>query len=224
MIDACRKANVKLMIAYRVHYDPTFARAAELIQAGALGELQSFQGAFLANMPAGAWRLTRKLGGGGSLFDLGIYPLNAIRLLTHEEPAAYTAVVSTRDKSGKFADVEQSVEWTMKFPSGILASCSSSYGARGESFVQMHGDKGYLEIKPAFGYDGLHLTGKTLQGDIDEPSTGKVPFQFALEADHFASCIRNNTSPKTPGEEGLKDLLAIEAIYRAAGTPLTNNT
>lgn len=220
MIDACRKANVKLMIAYRIHYDPTFARVAELIHSGALGQIQGFDGAFPGNFAAGQWRLKRKMAGGGSVFDLGVYPLNTIRFLTGEEPMSYAAKVATRDTSGRFAEMEQSIAWTMNFPSGILASCSSSYGQDGENFLTVRGDKGHLQVQPAFGYDGLHLTGKTLQGPINEPATGRKPFQFVLEADHFASCIHNNTEPKTPGEEGLKDLLAIEAIYKAAGTPL----
>jgi len=219
MIDACRKANVRLMIAYRIHYDPTFARVAELIRSGALGQIQAFDGAFPGNMPPG-WRYNRKLAGGGSMFDLGIYPLNTIRFLTGEEPASYAAKVATRDTSGRFAEMEQSIAWTMNFPSGILASCSSSYGQDGENFLTVRGDKGHLQVQPAFGYDGLRLRGKTLQGPIDEPALGKKPFQFVLEADHFASCVRNNTQPKTPGEEGLKDLLAIEAIYNSVGTPV----
>ena len=219
MIDACRKANVKLMIAYRIQQDPTFARVAELIRSGALGQIQAFDGAFPTNMPPG-WRYNRKLAGGGSIFDLGVYPLNTIRFLTGEEPASYAAKVATRDTSGRFAEMEQSIAWTMNFPSGILASCSSSYGQSGENFLTVRGDKGFLQVHPAFNYDGIRLTGRTLQGPIDEPSTGKKPFQFVLEADHFAGCIRNNTQPKTPGEEGLKDLLAIEAIYKAAGAPL----
>jgi predicted dehydrogenase len=220
MIDACRKANVKLMIAYRIHYDPTFARVADLIHSGAIGQVQGYDGAFPGNFTPGQWRLNRKLAGGGSLFDLGIYPLNTIRFLTVEEPASYAAMVATRDTSGRFAEMEQSIAWTMKFPSGILASCSSSYGQSGENFLRVRGDKGWLQVLSAYSYDGLRLTGKTLQGSIDEPATGKKPFQFVLEADHFASCVRNNTPPRTPGEEGLKDLLAIEAVYKSAGTPV----
>jgi predicted dehydrogenase len=221
MIAACRKAGVKLMIAYRVQYDPTWNRAIDIIRSGAIGQIQSFQGGFLGQEPAGAWRLSRKLGGGGALLDLGIYPLNAIRHITGEEPSAFTAVVATRDTSGRFAEVEQSLEWTMKFPSNIIASCGCSYGQDGNGFLNIYGDKGYLQINPGFYYDGVHLIGfDGFVQNVDEVGTGKVPFQFGLEADHFADCIRNNREPLSPGEEGLKDMLAIEAIYRAAGTPI----
>lgn len=220
MIDACRQARVKLMIGYRVHYDPTWLQAIQILASGEIGQLQSFQGGFFAQLPAGAWRLTRKLGGGGALMDLGIYPLNAIRHIAAEEPTDFTAVLATRDRGGRFSEVEQSMEWTMKFPSGIVASCGCSYGQRGPSFLTLNGEKGYLVMEPAFNYDGVHLRGEAGGRPIDQPGAGKLPFQFTLEAEHFASCIRNNTQPESPGEEGLKDMLAIEAIYKAAGAPI----
>jgi predicted dehydrogenase len=220
MIQECRIANVKLMIAYRLHYDPTWQQAMQIIDSGGIGNIQSFQGGFSNQQRAGAWRLSRKLGGGGSVLDVGIYPLNAIRHLTREEPANYTAVVSTRDFSGRFAEVEQSVEWTMKLPSGIIASCGCSYGQSAPGFFNINGDKGYLQLQPAFLYDGLHMVGRVNGEPIDVLAAGKAPFQFTLEAEHFADCIRQNKRPESPGEEGLKDMLAIEAIYKAAGTPI----
>jgi predicted dehydrogenase len=220
MIEACRAAGRKLMIAYRCHYDPTWTRMKEIMQSGALGRVKSFHGTFLANFAPGQWRLDRRFSGGGSIMDLGIYPLNGVRYLSGEEPAAYTAVGSTMDKSGRFASVEESIEWTMKLPSGILASCGSSYGQSAPNFISVTGEKGTLTITAAYSYDGLRLTGRAGSQNIDETASGKLPFQFVLEADHFSGCIRNNTQPKTPGEEGLADLLAIEAIYRAAGIPI----
>jgi predicted dehydrogenase len=220
MIDACRKANVKLMIAYRVHYDPTWNQMIARIKSGEIGEPQSFQGGFYGQEPPGEWRLNRKLAGGGSLVDLGIYPLNAIRHITGEEPTDFTAVVSTRDHGGRFAEVEESLEWTMKFPSGIIASCGCSYGQRGPNFLNVNGETGYFQVDPAFIYEGLQVRGQVPGGKVEEIATGKLPYQFTLEAEHFADCIRNHREPESPGEEGLKDMLAIEAIYKAAGTPI----
>ena len=109
----------------------------------------------------------------------------------------------------------------MKLPSGIVASCGCSYGQSGPGFLQIHGDKGFLEFKPGFNYDGVHLRGTLADGTrVDELSPGKSPYQFTLEANHFSECIRTNRQPQSPGEEGLKDMLAIEAIYRAAGAPI----
>jgi predicted dehydrogenase len=221
MIDACRKANVKLMIAYRIHYDPMWNKVLQMIKAGDLGQLETFQGGFSGQEQAGEWRLNRKLAGGGSLLDLGIYPLNTIRYLTGEEPTDFTATVSTRDKSGRFAEVEQSIEWTMKFPSGVIASCGSSYGARGPSFLHINAETGYLIVEPGYNYGSVHYRGEVKGGRIDEENTGAAtPSQFTLEAEHFVDCIRNNKEPQSAGEEGLKDMIAMEAIYKAAGTPI----
>jgi predicted dehydrogenase len=217
MIDACKAHNVHLMIAYRIWYDPLFIQTLDMIKRGDIGPIKSFQGQFIAYFPSGQWRLNKALAGGGPIFDLGVYPLNTMRYLTGEDPIAYTAVVSTVDK--RFTNMEESMEWTMKFPSGIIASCSTSYGANAVNRIEVRGERGSLTIAPAYGYDGAHLTGGG-RNRIDVPSTGKQPYQFTLEAEHFSDCIRNNQTPKTPGELGLKDLQSIEAIYKAAGAPL----
>jgi len=221
MIEACKKADRKLMIAYRMQYDPVWQQAVEIIQSGALGKVQSFRGSFPSEQPAGAWRLTKQYGGGGSVMDVGIYPLNGIRYLSQEEPAEVSTVVATRDRDDpRFAEVEQSVEWTMKFPSGIVASCGCSYGQQGPQTLSVHGDQGWLSLSPAFGGGGIHMTGMAGGKKIDVTGTGQGHFQLALEGEHMAACIRNNTQPKSPGEEGMKDLMAIEQIYKAAGTPI----
>jgi predicted dehydrogenase len=220
MIEACRQAKVKLMIGYRVQYEPTWMQAIGIIKSGKIGKLQSFQGGFVSWQRGFSWRLSRKLCGGGPLMDLGIYPLNAIRHITGEEPVDFTAVVTTRDNSGLYAEVEQSMEWTMKFPSCIIASCGCSYGQVGPSFLNINGDEGCLQVEPAFFYDGVHLRGQAGDQVIEILSPGKAPYQFTLEAEHFSDCIRNDKEPDSPGEEGLKDMLAIEAIYKAAGAPI----
>jgi predicted dehydrogenase len=219
MIAACTKANVKLMIGYRIQFEPTYKQVIELIKSGAIGQIESFQGGFFKQQEPN-WRLDRKLAGGGPILDLGIYPLNAIRHITGEEPDAFTAVVFTRDKSARFASVEQSMEWTMKLPSGIISSCSCSYGASGPGFLTITGENGFIEFLPAFNYDGVRVFGSANGKQLEITGTEKHPYQFTLEADYFSDCIRNNKQPTAGGEEGLKDMLAIEAIYRAAGKPI----
>ena len=220
MIAACRTAGVKLMIAYRVHYEPTHLEAQRIIQSGALGELQAFEGAFGFNATPNQWRLTRQYGGGGPLMDVGIYPMNEIRWLLGEEPTAFTAVATTRDHtSGRFADVEQTLDFTLKFPSGIVAALGCTYGSQMPGFLRIHGDKASLQIDNAYNYQGVHLS--NLGGPhVDITTQGEQTLHFQIEAEHFANCIRTGVTPKTPGEEGLHDLLAIEAIYKAAGTPI----
>jgi predicted dehydrogenase len=220
MIDACKKADRKLMIAYRMQYDPIWQAAREIVESGALGRVQSLRGSMLQSQTIG-WRQTRQYGGGGPMMDLGIYPLNGIRYLIGEEPAEFTAVTATRDKEDpRFKEMEQSIEWTMKFPSGIITSCGCSYGQFGQQTVMVSGDKGFITLTPAFGGGGIHLSGSAGTNHFDQTGTGRGHFQLALEGEHMAACIRNNTQPKTPGEEGLKDLIAIESVYKAAGTPI----
>jgi predicted dehydrogenase len=220
MIDACKSANVKLMIAYRMQYDPMWQAAQEIVQAGTLGRIQSLRGNMLQSQVMG-WRQTKQYGGGGPMMDLGIYPLNGIRFLTGEEPAEFTAVTATRDKDDpRFKEMEQSIEWTMKFPSGIITSCGCSYGQFGLQTVMVSGDKGFITLTPAFGGGGIRLWGSAGTYHVDQVGTGRGHFQLAIEGEHMVDCIRKNKQPKTPGEEGKKDLLAIEAVYRAAGTPI----
>jgi len=216
MIDACRKANKKLMIAYRCHYEPTNLRAVQLIREGSLGKIQAIESAFGFNIGPGEWRLDKKLAGGGPLMDVGIYSLNACRYLTVEEPAFLSATCSVIDKDGRFKDVEENVSWTMKFPSGVVASCNTTYGAQMEGFYRVHGSKGVLQVDDAFVYEGLHLTAK-IDGRpaIDEPNTERDPAHFIREADHFAACILENKEPKSPGEEGLKDMKLMMEIYES---------
>ncbi len=217
MIAACKAANVKLMIAYRCHYEPTNLRAIQLIRDGALGQVQAIESSFGFNIAKGEWRLSKKMAGGGPLYDVGIYSLNACRYLTGEEPEHIAAFASTIDKEGRFDEVEENVSWTMRFPSGIVASCNTTYGAPMEGYYRVHGSKGWLEVDNAFVYQGLRLRANIGRDTIDEPNSALDPSHFQAEAEHFSHCLQNGLEPKTPGEEGLRDMRYIAEIYRSAG-------
>jgi len=216
MIAACKAAGVKLMIAYRCHYEPTNLKAVALIRSGAIGQVQAIESAFGFDIAPGEWRLDKKMSGGGPLVDVGIYSLNATRYLTGEEPENFKAYTSVIDHDGRFTSVDENLSWTMKFPSGILASCATTYGAQMSGFFKVHGSKGWIDVNPAFNYEGLHLRAEYSGTVLDEPNTARDPSQFAAEADHFSHCVQNNLEPKTPGEEGLRDMQCIAEIYRAA--------
>ncbi len=216
MIDACKAAAKKLMIAYRCQYEPTNLRAISLIRAGTLGTVQAIESANGFVEHAGEWRLNRKLAGGGPLMDVGIYSLNACRYLTGEEPAQVEGFCSVIDKDGRFNEVEENVGWTMRFPSGIVASCNTTYGANMNGYFRVHGSKGSLHVEPAFAYEGLHLRAQIKgQPDLDEPNPEKDPAQFTREADYFANCVFENKEPKSDGEEGLRDMQLMAEIYRS---------
>jgi predicted dehydrogenase len=220
MIAACKAAGVKLMIAYRCHYEPTNLRAIELIRSGAIGEVQAIESSYGFNIQPGEWRTDKKMAGGGPLFDVGIYSLNATRYLTGEEPEKFAAFASVIDHDGRFTTVEENLGWTMRFPSGIVASCNTTYGAQMSGYFKVHGSKGWIEASPAFDYEGLHLRAKEGQTFLDEPNAARDPSQFQAEAEHFSHCVQNGVEPKTPGEEGLRDMRSIAEIYSAAGRPL----
>jgi predicted dehydrogenase len=216
MIDACRAANTKLMIAYRCQYEPTNLRAVQIVRDGTLGRVQAIESAFGFNEHAGEWRLNKKLAGGGPVMDVGIYSLNACRYLTGEEPEHIEGYCSVIDHDGRFNEVEENASWTMRFPSGILASCNTTYGAEMNGYFRVHGSKGILHVEPAFSYEGQHLKAE-IHGEppIEESNPNKDPAQFVREADYFADCVFNNKEPKSNGEEGLRDMRYIAEIYKS---------
>ncbi len=218
MINACKAAGKRLMIAYRCQYEPTNLRAVELIKSGRLGAIQSIESAYGFNERAGEWRLNKKMAGGGPLMDVGIYALNACRYLTDEEPRYIEGFCSVTDHDGRFDQVEENVSWVMRFPSGIMASCNTTYGAQMNGFFRVHGSKGVMHVEPAFSYDGLQLRAQINgEPEILEPNNEKDPIQFTREADHFSNCILNNEEPKSNGDEGLRDMHYIAEIYKSCG-------
>jgi predicted dehydrogenase len=216
MIDACRAARRKLMIAYRCQFEPINLRAVGLIRSGKLGKVEAINSGFGFNIGAGEWRLNRKLAGGGPLMDVGIYSLNACRYLTGEEPVGVQAYSSVIDRDGRFNEVEENLSWSMKFPSGAVASCNTTYGANMTGFFRVFGSRGVIHVENAFGYDGQHLTA-AVEGEapINEASTERDPAQFPRLADHLAECVFDNKEPKCAGEEGLRDMKLIAAIYKS---------
>ena len=218
MINACHAAKTKLMIAYRCQYEPINLQAIQMIKEGKLGTVQAIESANGFPERAGEWRLNKQLAGGGPLMDVGIYSLNACRFLTDEEPRYIEGFCSVIDHDGRFDEVEENVSWVMRFPSGILASCNTSYGAQMDGYFRVHGSKGVLQLQPAFAYEGIRLTAK-IDGEpaIDMPATYKDPAQFTREADYFSDCIINDQEPKSNGEEGLRDMKYIAEIYKSCG-------
>ena len=217
MIAACKAAKVKLMIAYRCHYEPTNLKAIQLIREGKIGKVQAIESSFGFDMGPNEWRTNKRLAGGGPIFDVGIYSLNACRYLTGEEPEHISAYAATNDHDPRFAEVEENTSWTMRFPSGVLATCNTTYGANMPGYYHVYGSKGWLQVDQAFVYEGLRLRGFVDGKDIDELNLARDPSQFQAEAEHFSHCLQNNLEPQSPGEEGLRDLNYIAQIYKSAG-------
>ena len=220
MIEACRAAGRKLMVAYRLHYEPHNQALIKVVRNQEFGPLKVVLAD--AGFPIGdptQWRLKKDMAGGGSLMDIGIYALNAARYLTGEEPTAVNAMEYTTPGDPRFREVEETITFQLRFPSGVLANCTSSYGAPFNRF-RVTGTTGWAELEPALSYSGLRM--RAGAGGRLETRDQPVIDQFAAEMDHFSGCVMQGTDPKTPGEEGLKDLTIMMAIYRAAqeGTAL----
>ena len=148
MIAACRQAGRKLMIGYRCRLEPTNRRAIELVRQGYVGTVQSIDSVFGFDIAPGEWRLSKKMAGGGPMMDVGIYSLQACRYLTGEEPVEVSAISSTIDHDGRFQEVEETLAWTMRFPSGIITTCLTSYGAAVGDFFNVSGSKGWVKVEP----------------------------------------------------------------------------
>lgn len=221
MIDACKAAGKKLMIGYRVHYEPHNRRAIEFGRTKKYGDMRSIDAA--AGFDIGGrrqWRLDKKLAGGGCLFDIGIYALNATRYLTGEEPVELNAMISNPPGDNRFSDeVEGNITWQMKFPSGVLANCISSYASSPMNRYRVTCTEGWYELDPATNYWGIRM--RHGRGDDAQFDRIQEVNQFAAEMDHVARCILDDRTPDTPGEEGLRDVDLMLKIYEAAKTGRT---
>ncbi|MGA9884882.1 MAG: Gfo/Idh/MocA family oxidoreductase [Candidatus Acidiferrales bacterium] len=215
MIQACKRADRKLMIAYRCQYDPTHLRAIQLIREGKIGSIESIESAFGFDIGPNEWRTDKILSGGGPLMDVGIYCLNASRYLTGLEPSEMKGISSVVDHDGRFTQVAETLSWTTKFPSGALASCVCTYGAMMLGYFRVRGSRGTIIVEPAFNYSGLRLSAHFKDAEMKFAPDDPAPRQFLREADHMADCILQNKEPKTPGQEGLRDIESIMQIYRS---------
>jgi predicted dehydrogenase len=219
MIEACRAANRKLMIAYRIQYEPHNRLVRELVRKkeyGTVKLIEASNGQNSANPDH--WRHKRALAGGGALPDIGIYCLNTIRFLLGEEPSEVMGYQYSTPGDPRFREVEEQVTWQMRFPSGIQANCATGYGYHEHRQYRVLAERGWLMMQPAFAYRGLQLKRGYAEDkkELNEEVGLMEKNQFALEMDHMAECVQQNKNPFTPGEEGLQDHLLMEAIYQSA--------
>ncbi|MBB6227740.1 putative dehydrogenase [Polymorphobacter multimanifer] len=221
MIAAGERANRRLMIAYRVHFEPHNMEAMALMRRQAAGNIRFVRTEQLSrtdpkSRPAENWRIDRALAGGGPLEDFGIYGLQAALYLTGEMPEAITATTFQPRNDPRFAQVFASVASQLRFPSGAIAQLMTSYDSDGSNIAHVRGDTGALIMDPATGYEGhkMRLEGR----ESRDFSLGDPTVQFARQLDNFSDAVRDNATIRTPGAMGLRDVRLIEAIYAAAGT------
>jgi predicted dehydrogenase len=213
MIEACKKNGVKLMVAYRLHFEEINLNAIDLIRKGQIGEPKFFNSSFSMTVRPGNIRTQADLGG-GTLYDIGIYCINAARYLFRSEP---TEVLAMSVNSGikKLAEIDESSAAILRFSDDRLAAFVTSFNASDVGSYQIVGTKGQIRVDPAYEYaEGLRYE-LTVNGKKKQKAIGKRD-QFASELLYFSDCILNDRKPEPSGEEGMQDVRIIQTLYRSA--------
>ncbi len=212
MIAACKKAGKFLSIGYRLHFDPYHLDMIRMGTQKEYGEIKKIVTEFLQPSVKGEWRLDKKYSGGGPLMDLGIYCLQGVMYITGMEPVAVTAQTFPVIDKEKFTDIEETLDWQMEMPNGMIAACSTSYSGSANR-IKAEAENGWFELNPAFYYAGLK--GNTADGKI----ISHAPLsQQAKQMDGIALSVKNKQNSIVPGEMGRRDVKIITAIYEAMHT------
>jgi glucose-fructose oxidoreductase len=215
MIAVTRRNGVKLMIAYRLHFERANLEAAAMAHSGTLGDLRFFTSNFSMQVAPENFRSSRKLGG-GPLYDIGIYCINAARSAFAAEPIEVLATAVAR-RDHRFKEVPETVAVVMKFPQERIASFTCSFGAADRGAYEIVGTKGSITLDPAYEYaQGIEYVlrlGKRIRARRYEKSD-----QFAPELIYFSDCILHDFEPEPSGEEGIADVRVIEALNRSIAT------
>jgi predicted dehydrogenase len=214
MIKACRDADVRLMIAYRLHFEPANLEAVEAAKKK-LGDLKFFSSDFSYQVKDDNIRVTAARGG-GAIWDIGIYCLNAARYLFQAEPVEVMAMAA-RGKDERFSEVEEGHSVLLRFPGDRLATFNVSFGAAATATYRIVGSKGDLCLDQAYEYVGERERTLTIEERSTEKTYPQID-QFAPELEHFSDCVLSGREPEPNGEEGLADIRVIEAVLRSART------
>ena len=217
MVNTCRRNKVLFMTAYRKYFEPSSLALKKMITSGELGRIDVIHTLFTELRSFGdnspAWLFSKKLCGGGPLTDVGVYCINTTRWLVDEDPISATGISWVRDKR-RYKEVEEGVAFRLDFKSGIVLQGTAAYSAAFSSFVHIHGDKGWAELGPAFAFEEERRISGKIAGKWFA-KTYKPIDEFVLEIDEFARCIREGREPEPTGEQGMRDIIIIDAIYRA---------
>ncbi len=215
MIRTCEKNGVKLMTAYRLHFEKTNLQAAQIVQSGKIGEPQIFNSLFSFQVQEENIR-TKKETGGGTLYDIGVYCINAARYLFRDEPTEVFAT-SIRNLDKRSREVDAITTAILKFPKNRVASFTTSFALADIATYTVLGTKGSLSVDMAYEYSGEMEMELTVDGKSKKRTTAKRD-QFGAELVYFSNCILQNKNPEPSGKEGLIDVQIVEALYKSART------
>jgi glucose-fructose oxidoreductase len=213
MIATAERHGVQLMIAYRLHFEEANLRAVDLARSGRLGELRLFDSVFTMQARGGNIRLDAELGG-GPLYDIGIYCINAARSLFGSEPEEVVAL-TIAGHDARFKEVEETASAILRFPGDRIATFTCSFGAADVSAYRLVGTRGSVRVEPAYEYVEP-LRHEVMVNGKKTSRTFPRRDQFAPEFLYFSRCVLERRAPEPSGAEGLNDVLVIEAIRRSA--------
>ncbi len=214
MIRACHDYDCKLMIGYRLHFEAANQAAAALVGQGAIGEPRAFRSIFTYQAHAPNVRLEARVRGGGALYDIGVYCINAARSLFGDEPTEVVGLAARGDDA-RFAEVEEQVAAILRFSGGRLATFTVGFGAAGASAYEIVGAAGRLRVERAYAYEGVRALKLTTGTKKPRRRRFKACDQIAAELSYFSECILEGRAPEPSGSEGLADVRVIRAIYRS---------
>ena len=216
MIGAAEKSGVKLMIAYRLHFERANLQAVDVVNSGRIGEPRIFTSVFSQQVKPGNSRLQKDVGG-GAIYDMGVYCINAARYLFRAEPTEVFAWNSTLAGDKRFTEVPEMTTAVMKFPKDRIASFTTGFGATDRSVYEVIGTKGILKMDPAYDIVEILKSEIVVDGQIRK-RVFKKRDQFAPELIYFSDCIIRNKKPEPSGVEGLADVRIVRALLESART------
>ncbi len=208
MITAASQNKVKLAIGYRMQHEPNTQRVIQFRKEKKYGKVISVEArAGYFDGRTNHWKQIKKLGG-GSMYDMGVYPLNAARYATGLEPIAVTARQSTT-RPEIYKEVDETMTFELEFPGGVIGKCETSFG-KGMNELITKFEKGHYTLAPFQAYSGINgVTSDGIQ------LNAVIENQQAKQMDDDALSIMNNTPLLVPGEEGLKDIRVVEKVYQS---------
>ena len=210
-------SDVKLMIAYRLHLEEANLKAIEIAQSGELGQLRIFSSVFCMQVKEGDIRVWPVEDGGGTLYDIGVYCINAARYLFRAEPTEVFATTAAAEGDPRFGQSEEMASVVLRFPGERLATFTCSFGAADHSSYQLVGTEAELRVEPAYDYTSK-LTHYLSKGGKTTKKAFAKRDHFGAELAYFSDCILNNRQPEPNGNEGLIDVRIVQALYESART------
>ena len=211
IIDAARKNGVQLTIGYRMQHEPntqTIIKYGREETFGPITEVRTAAGYRAQGLPSDDWRFSREMGG-GALYDMGVYPINAARYSTGKKAVAVSGFQSV-EREEMFREVDETTVFDIEFDDGIIAKCKTSMGEN-VNYLEVDCEDGWYYLRPASSYNGVG--GEVSDGTVLEPDPGH---QQARQMDNDALAIKENRPPVAPGEDGMEDIRIVKAVMESS--------